>query len=323
MSSANSVAIETGSRLHFGLWGWGPRYERQFGGAGMMIDRPQVKVVLSPSAGFSAVGPAAERVAQVAEGCVRYWGWKSLPACQIEVTDLPPQHVGFGVGTQLDLAVATGLAHWQGECELGLAELTLAVDRGGRSSVGAHGFDQGGFLVEAGRGPGETLGKLLHRVPVPEEWRVLLMTPSGQQGLSGASERQAFADLPSVAEDVHGRLVQLACDELVPAVSDGEFDRFSQMLYDYGRLAGECYATVQEVPYHSHEALQLVERLRAEGVTGVAQSSWGPTLCAVLPSQAKADEVTDKVNSWFPEGTQQISVARPLNVGARVTQDAG
>ena len=32
--------LRTPSRLHFGLFGWGPEARRQFGGVGLMVDDP-------------------------------------------------------------------------------------------------------------------------------------------------------------------------------------------------------------------------------------------------------------------------------------------
>ena len=318
MNSRQRLTFQSGSRLHFGLWGWGPEYQQQFGGVGMMIATPAIQLTMTAADRFEVSGNAAERVRKTAEGCVGYWGWPELPRCRIEVVESPPQHVGLGVGTQLDLLVAKGLAKWHGDEKLGLSELALAVDRGGRSSVGTHGFQHGGLIVEAGRGPGDTVGELLHRVEVPSAWRVVLIIPQGTEGLSGANEQEAFDNLPPVPRQTHDELKRLACDELVPAASAGDFDRFARHLYDYGRLAGECYATIQHAPYHSREAVELVQRLRDAGVQGVAQSSWGPALLALTATQAAGTELAQQLRGWFPQGDQQILVAQPLNTGAQV-----
>jgi beta-ribofuranosylaminobenzene 5'-phosphate synthase len=321
MATAAPLTLKAGSRLHFGLWAWGPGYERQFGGAGIMVDTPSLVLRIEPAKEFDVRGGGAtDRVRRTAKACSSYFGWPELPRFRIDIVSLPRQHVGLGVGTQLDLLVAKGLAMWQGRDEVSLAELALAVDRGGRSSVGSQGFAHGGLVVEAGRGPGDTLGELLYQVAIPEEWRVLLIIPQEEQGLSGAAEREAFESLPSVPEEVHRELVRLASSELVPASRENQFDRFASAVYEYGHLAGRCYASLQETPYHSPAAARLVERLRSEGVAGVSQSSWGPTLFAVLPGEREAQQLAPKVESWLPARAQDVIVARPLNHGAEVVE---
>src|SRR5690606_28981525 len=225
-----------------------PRYERQFGGVGMMIDRPALRVKFTSSEKFNVGARRAKRIRVAAEACQRYLGWNHLPPCRIEVETSPPPHVGLGVGTQTDLAVARGLTAWLGDEETSLAELALAVDRGGRSSIGAFGFEQGGLIVDGGRGSGNSLGELQQRVAMPEAWRVLLLLPKELQGLSGEAEREAFESLPPVPPELHAELVRRACDELVPAAKEGDFDRFAEALYHYGRQAGQCYSAIQSTP---------------------------------------------------------------------------
>ena len=48
--------------------------------------------------------------------------------------------------------------------QLDLKELTRLTGRGRRSAVGTYGFVQGGFLVETGKVPGESLAPLALRI---------------------------------------------------------------------------------------------------------------------------------------------------------------
>ncbi len=59
---SDRLQIRTPSRLHFGLFGWGPEIARQFGGVGLMIEAPGVKVVVERAAEWSAQGPLASRL---------------------------------------------------------------------------------------------------------------------------------------------------------------------------------------------------------------------------------------------------------------------
>ena len=46
---SDRLQIRTPSRLHFGLFGWGPEVGRQFGGIGLMIGDPGVQLLVEPA----------------------------------------------------------------------------------------------------------------------------------------------------------------------------------------------------------------------------------------------------------------------------------
>src|SRR5262249_58308056 len=94
--------VEPGSRLHFGLLRPPPSDgDRGFGGCGLMVEAPAVRVAVEPAAGWSATGPAADRALAVA----RRVAGDGRPL-RVTVEACPPEHVGLGTGTQLSLAVA-------------------------------------------------------------------------------------------------------------------------------------------------------------------------------------------------------------------------
>ena len=196
MPHSRSIEVSASARLHFGLWAWGAGHERQFGGVGMMVREPRLRVLFRDATDFSATGLATQRVQTIVQRCAQFWSMPTLPACSIEVDQLPPQHAGFGVGTQLALAVAKGLATWSGHANLSEQQLAVATGRGLRSAVGTYGFATGGLIVDRGKGPDDAIGELHCHAEVPEAWRVLLLTPKAGRGKAGEAERSAFAQLP-------------------------------------------------------------------------------------------------------------------------------
>lgn len=322
MKLESSFSIECGSRLHFGLWAWGAEHARQFGGVGMMIDEPRLTLLFSPADQFDATGPLADRIASVAKSCAARWKLKGLPTCHVELTQQPPQHAGFGVGTQLGLAVARGIAECCGLGEKSAEELSLAARRGLRSAVGTHGFELGGLLVDAGKASTDEVGTLAKRVAVPSEWRVLLITPPGTPGMAGDAERAAFAKLPSVPLATTKHLEQLAFDELVPACEAHDFDRFAEALYEYGHVAGLCFAVVQGGAYSTRQTAELVARLRQLGALGVGQSSWGPTVFAFAPNEAEAIRRRDELLANREHHELSVLITRALNHGANLVREA-
>src|SRR5690606_38224673 len=120
------------------------------------------------------------------------------------------------------------------------------------------------------------LGQLTHWGIFPPDWRFVLFIPTSQTGCAGPAEDRAFADLPPVPHEVTQQLETLATAELVPAVAAGDFSRFSDALFAYGRLAGQCFAAVQGGAFCSSRTAALIDWLRGHGISGVGQSSWGP-----------------------------------------------
>lgn len=321
MTAARTINVVSSARLHFGLWAWGADYERQFGGVGMMLCEPQLRVRICAADEFSTIGPAADRVQRAATHCVRKWQLSRLPACSIEVLELPTPHVGFGVGTQLALAVARGLAEWVQVEVASPEQLSVAVGRGRRSAVGTHGFARGGLIVDAGKRSSDAIGQLLCRTTVPAAWRLLLVTSNRAGGMAGEAERVAFAKLPPVPQQTAAELRQLALAEIVPACDAADFNRFSHAVHDYGYLAGTCFESVQGGPYAGRQVSETVARLRSLGAIGVGQSSWGPTVYAFAPDSAAARELQAAFLEEVDDQQSTIRVTAAKNEGASVYCD--
>ncbi len=195
------VDVVAPSRLHFGLLSFGHSGTRQFGGAGVMVNQPGLRLRISAAERFEAVGSHAERVRAVVERVCRVKELATAPACRIEVLEAPPEHVGLGTGTQLGLSVVAGLHAFarQGAVEpLAPAALAALAGRAARSAIGTYGFVHGGLLVDAGKDSEQSLAPLERRVELPNAWRFVLICPRGERGLSGEAERRAFSDLPPV-----------------------------------------------------------------------------------------------------------------------------
>jgi predicted sugar kinase len=93
---------------------------------------------------------------------------------------------------------------------------------------------------------------------------------------------------------------------------------FGEAVYQFGKWAGECFSAVQGGPYASPEIERLVESIREYGVPGVGQSSWGPTVFAVVECDEEARRLKEWVRGQSCYKEFEITVARPNNSGARV-----
>ncbi len=291
------VRLTAASRLHFGMLAFGQSEGRQFGGAGVMVDRPALDVQFTAANEWQVSGPLAERMRRMIADPHVESTLRNLPKAKIEILTAPPEHAGLGVGTQLSLSVVAGLRALAGLPALAPAELATATGRAQRSSVGTYGFCLGGMIVEAGKLPGESIAPLICRLELPSEWRFVLVRPPHEAGLSGQAEREAFHQLPAVPGEVTAELTRELHAELIPAAQAGDFARFSYSLYRYGHLAGMCFSARQGGAYASPALSMLVERIRSLGSVGVGQSSWGPTIFGLVDSDRSARQLAEELDN--------------------------
>lgn len=317
--------VRTASRLHFGLLSlaadgdrWPDRAgrltfaARRFGGVGLMVDRPGIVLRVEPAAEWSATGPLAARALEFAHSVVNSVA-ERLPPRHLTIESAPQEHQGLGTGTQLGLAVSRSLlASWEKTEDA--PAMAQRVQRGVRSSLGVHGFALGGFLVEAGK-TSEDLSPLIARLDFPADWRIMLLLPEDAPGRHGPAERAAFERLsaPVAETDALCRLVLLG---LLPALQAHDFAGFSDAVFDFNARVGALFAPVQGGVYASPRVAELVAILRARGVRGVGQSSWGPGVFAVFPTAAAAERLRADL---APETSATMLICRGCNHGATLT----
>ncbi len=314
------IEVVAPSRLHFGMVSFGQPGARQFGGVGVMVNQPGLRLRLTAAERFEACGPASDRARGVVERIARVEKLDRLPACRIEILSAPPQHVGLGTGTQLALAVTAAMNAFQGGGAMEPAALAALAARAERSAIGTYGFALGGLLVEAGKLAGEALSPLDARVELPADWRFVLIWPNDERGLSGEDERMAFRDLPPVPQATTAHLLAEVSNELLPAASAGQFERFSESLYRFGHEAGMCFAARQKGAFASPWSARLIHAIRDLAVRGVGQSSWGPAVFALVDTPARASEFSATIRGYV-DSNATVLVAEPNRTGARITRE--
>lgn len=278
------IRVVAPSRLHFGLFHvptGEPKAanERSFGGVGLMIDQPGVVVAARTAASSQFEGVLASRAQEFATRFLVSLPESRRQAFQVLVERCPREHIGLGVGTQLALAVAKALAVAGEEGDGPAVTLAERVGRGERSAVGVHGFDAGGLIVEAGKRPGETISPLLAQVNLPAAWRVVLFIPPAAGHWHGEAEQRAFATAtPGQPETLRA----IAEHGILPAARRGDLPTFGEAVYEFNRKAGEPFAPAQGGVYASRDVAELIAAIRNCGISAVGQSSWGPTVFAVV-----------------------------------------
>lgn len=281
------------------------------------IVRTTITECLAAEDSEAANNEAQERAREVLDRCLSQRQTSNLTApINVECLASPPAHAGLGSGTQLALAIARGVETLCGGPDVPSVDLARRTGRGRRSAVGIHGFALGGLIVDAGHLADEDIGALAARLPVPTDWRFVLCRPLGATGLRGAEERHAFRQLAPYPEGLSERLSRILLCDALPAVQSGDFPAFAAALGVYGALVGAAFEPAQGGPVHP-QSRSLWRRLEEWNISGVAQSSWGPTLAVPCPTDAAAQQLVDRLNREPPPGpAMQVLVSRVRDRGA-------
>ncbi|MDX1681661.1 MAG: hypothetical protein R3336_00945, partial [Phycisphaeraceae bacterium] len=105
-----------------------------------------------------------------------------------------------------------------------------------------------------------------------------------------------------------------------PALAESDLDGFGEALYRLQQTVGSCFKAAQGGIYADEQLAEIVAWCRREGVRGVGQSSWGPTLYAVVGSESEAEGLADRLAKQFDlNAGEEVWVTRADNQGARIT----
>lgn len=314
------IDITTGSRLHFGLICNTPHSPWRFGGIGVMLRQPAWRLRVTPIAADTDTISADMEVAdRIHDFLARIRSHQDVSSLHVEVHQNLALHTGLGSGTQLGLALSAAIeVMTHRRLQEDPFQLAQLADRAERSAIGTIGFARGGFLVDHGESRGASLNRRVDRMAVPEGWRFILVHPIDSQGLSGEKERAFFGQRVHMPQTLIEDLEQQILTQIAPAVRENRFEQFAASLENYGQTVGAFYAGEQGGVFAHPAMMQLNLHLQANGISGMAQSSWGPLISIPASSQQHAEEIRELIPQTIDDSPLSVSVSEPLNTGATV-----
>jgi beta-RFAP synthase len=312
------VYVKTPARLHLGLIDLNGDLGRMFGGIGVGIDRPNIIVEAEQSDKMLITGEENALVTTLTKRFFDHYSIKSN--VHINVKQTIPAHTGLGSGTQLALAVATALAKIL-NLKTSLQDLAITMGRVQRTGVGTAIFEKGGFVVDGGKTTkisSESVPPLIFRQPFPKEWRFIIVIPNTSKGLSGKEEKAAITQLPPMPAEEVGKMCRLTMMKLLPALAEQNIENFGEALTNIQIITGKYFAKAQGGIYNSPTAQECIELLHKLGAYGAGQSSWGPTLYAVVKKE-QAKQICTKIHHQLGKDVGgQVFVAKANNKGAKI-----
>jgi len=162
------------------------------------------------------------------------------------------------------------------------------------------------------------LPHLVSRLPFPPEWRVLLIFDSELRGLAGPGETAAFDTLPDFPASETDELSRRVTSSALPALAAADFATFCEQVGALQAAMGAYFAPLQGGLYASPRVGAVLDWLRGEGVTGLGQSSWGPTGFAFAASQAEGLSLLSRLRAAFQHPGLSFELAQGRNEGAKI-----
>ncbi len=308
------VVIEAGSRLHAGFHlAKEAFYNIDYAGAGFYSEKPRVilEAVECGNPKVNAPGGFNEIIEGVLEKV-------SVEAC-ISLHEAPPLHHGYGATTQVTLAAYHALSILAGRSptreELVEAGLHL-LGRQEASTVGTILYAYGGFTVAPGVPAPRRVSPVV--LSVPEDWRLVIVQPELERGLHGAGESRVLGSQPPPSERT-----RFMMSRGVHLLLVGMMRRDLNLALDGLRLmqtaTGQYFSKVQGGAFRSDLA-RLVDEAQRDGIF-LAQSSWGPTLYTIAPSDsAESDAKTLRLIAGLTGLKAEVIVSKPRNRGGGPSQ---
>lgn len=252
---------------------------RHFGSIGVALQEIFTEITVTAAPRLQVDGASADRAMKtVRQLCLAL----NVPdQLAVRVDSAIPGHIGLGSGTQMALAIGMALNAFY-ELKLTVRDIAKLADRGMRSGIGIGVFEHGGLVVDGGRGPQTLTPPLLSRMPIPEQWRFILVFDKRGQGLHGEQEVSAFKQLPPFPRQEAERLCYLLLMQALPALAEQDLVKFGEVITALQVAVGEHFAPVQGGIFASPQVAEAMAWLQQQGAHAIGQTSWGPTgFCAV------------------------------------------
>lgn len=311
------VIVTTTARLHMGFVDLNGTQGRLFGSLGVSLNAPKTQLTIERSKKTLIEANSHDCVVKIAETFKNYLN--ADLNYSIQVHENIPQHSGLGSGTQMALAIGAGI---NALFDLGLtnAQLAAMTSRGRRSGIGIGTFEQGGLVVDGGRGTNNEnkIPPIIARHDFPQDWPILLIMVNDDQGVFGDAELQAFETLQPVDLATAQRLSYGVLMQALPAIVEHDYAQFSQAIYALQKATGEYFSAAQGGHYKSAQVAQVLSYLNQQGIVCAGQSSWGPTGFAVFEDEKSANAMLTKLHQQFSSAQLDFQLMRAKNTGASI-----
>ena len=240
MKNKSIIQINSPARLHLGFMDLNGSLGRKFGSVGIAIDSIETSITVSkkPLESDIEINDNNKRAYEYSKLILK--AYEVDESVKINVHKKIPEHAGLGSGTQLALAVGMAISKLFG-LDLTLMDIAKVLDRGNRSGIGIGAFENGGFLIDGGKGKTVELPPIIVRQSFPENWRIILLINSREKGIHGQKEYNAFKKLKPFPENLSEQLCRLVSMVILPNLIEKILMNFLLLLVNFKKLLAHIF----------------------------------------------------------------------------------
>ena len=290
------VSVIAPARLHMGFFDLSGSLGRHFGSIGVALDDIATRLSITASIEPSITGPSADRAKKCVQALCQ--ALNVSDQLTIEIESAIPEHVGLGSGTQMSLAIGSALNAYY-DLGLNTREIAQLTDRGMRSGIGIGVFEQGGLVVDGGRGKSTITPPVVSHMDIPKNWRFILVFDDRGQGLHGDQEVEAFKKLPCFPAEEAARLCYLLLMQGLPAVAEQNITQFGDVITQIQNSVGKHFSPIQGGIFTSLEVATAMQWLQEKNAVAIGQTSWGPTGFCAVDDAGYADSLVLELTQKF------------------------
>ena len=328
MDAPRTCVVSAPTRLHIGLLDCSDATPRRFGGVGIALAKPEIRLQASigEAAHSKVIGLNDDDLAEAVLGAIRAVTAEG-PAVLVEFEPLPPRHVGLGTGTAARLAAAAGAAHVT-DRQISIEELAVLCGRGGTSGIGVNAFAAGGMIFDGGRvvDGSESFAPSRYRAPrrvppiitrltLPPHWKVSLLVPRAEP-ISGADELAFFGHELPLHPHESLQALGYAYHGVAPAVIEGDLPALGRAI----RKLHSVGFKARELARQSDEVQALLKRLQANEALAAGMSSFGPLIYAITDMHDRA--TNEYVHAAAVSAGLELIPSQPADSGHRIEPQA-
>ena len=315
MENKSKIQITSPARLHLGFMDLNGSLGRKFGSVGLAIDSIETSITVSKNSlqNSQEYNDSNKRAYAYADLILK--AYELDESVSIDVHRKIPEHAGLGSGTQLALSIGVALSELF-NLNLSLMDIGKILDRGNRSGIGIGAFENGGFLIDGGKGKSAELPPITVRHDFPENWRIILLINSREKGIHGQKEYKAFKTLKPFPDNLAEKLCRLVNMIILPSLIEKNFDDFSMAIGKLQKIVGTHFSPIQGGVYFNPDIANIMNYVEKKGFMGIGQSSWGPTGFILTNSDTSAHKLVKNIRNNFLCKDLQIEIIKGRNEGS-------
>ena len=309
------VIVEAGYRIHMGFYRFLDT-DISFGALGAAISSPEIRVS-AKECDNTLITCESSYARDLVLKVLRHLGVDNI--C-ISIDGYIKHHVGLGSTTRIVMSALTAIATLK-KLDIDIVDEAVKLGRGKVSAVGIYTFIYGNLVIDSGvklakgvRYPPKPIAIL----PIPKDWYIILVVPEDIKGLS-EDEETRIMNLAKEFKEQHTLYKYIVT--LMSAVVHKDFKLFSRSLRELQKLTGEYFSEYQGGIYCCDVSSDIVSILESNGIVGIGQSSWGPTIYGFTDSYVKAIEVRNIINNFMNRrGLKgRVWITNVSNIGHKVS----